>query len=482
MIREKKDDLFPESLQIRYEALNIDPSNEELLKQHLYFICKIHKSKRNFKDAISFASKALQIDPQFVPALCERAQCYLDSELYHKALNDYEEVLKCDLVQFDRGLIEHRWEKLCGILTKEAISSDNLDDLEPEKVQELRALIRNISNKEIEAAKKTDKHQLNVAKSERDAFQKLLESDGKELKSFRDLIRVFNSLVDDGSPHYNFEFSMLTCNRPATKTDKVKKHFDLKATRPKTKSESEIVAEEWNAAGWRSYQGKCFREAIANFSQAIALSPSAVFFANRSECYTALGDYESAMKDALESVKSDSFNWRSYTVAINCCVTLGDIKQAEFLLKMFQNNVVDVESINFNEIPKLQALKHFDAEISRLFEENCFDECLKLARKALRLAKACIKFKEVVVMCLILLCEFSEAEEKISAIIENANEANIAYLQGLNFYHQYKFEESIESFGRALDDGSYGKEACNHIAKAIKMSECNFRSGDFFFD
>ncbi|KAJ3186541.1 TOM (translocase of outer membrane) complex component [Gaertneriomyces sp. JEL0708] len=75
----------------------------------------------------------------------------------------------------------------------------------------------------------------------------------------------------------------------------------------------EDLALQAKTLGNKFYGEKKFKEAIDLYSQAIALKPTAVFYANRAACYASLDDHDKVIEDATEALKLDS----QYVKALN---------------------------------------------------------------------------------------------------------------------------------------------------------------------
>jgi tetratricopeptide (TPR) repeat protein len=74
-------------------------------------------------------------------------------------------------------------------------------------------------------------------------------------------------------------------------------------------SEQTSAAEQLKQSGNEAFNLKKFKEAIEFYSQAIELDPNNhILFSNRSTCYTSLGRYDEALKDAEVIIQLNP-NW-----------------------------------------------------------------------------------------------------------------------------------------------------------------------------
>ena len=114
-----EEDLYPKALQDFYRAARLNPKSP--LPE--YFIGRVH-NKESFwtkkawasdadrdmkiKNAVEAYSKAIQVDPNFLPAYEERAGGYLNLKQYPQAIRDYDKILTLDpdnkVASSDRGI------------------------------------------------------------------------------------------------------------------------------------------------------------------------------------------------------------------------------------------------------------------------------------------------------------------------------------------------------------------------------------------
>jgi DnaJ family protein C protein 7 len=248
--------------------------------------------------------------------------------------------------------------------------------------------------------------------------------------------------------------------------------------KPKTPQKSfqqqqnEAIADAKNKDGCQDYLAKRFENAMKLYSEAITLCPTnAVYLSNRSACYMSMEHFHLASADALKAIEVDASYWKGYTRAVNCFLALGDIKLAEFYIHQYEKNVAGIESIKFNEIPKLKSLKQINEKIERFYGEKNFSECLKHLEGGLKIAKACIKYRDMKVECLVMLGRYGETDDIIKkALSDDPSDAFIIFMQGMKFYVTNKLEDSIAKFTEALKIDPDLKRAKDRRIAARKMT------------
>lgn len=450
---------FKESLEIFYEALHIDPTNDELQKQYLYFIARVYKSMTAYDSAIEFSTKALKIDPKFSLALLERAKSLYECRLYAQALRDVRKSIKFCLASSEKAVACELRDKLLDVMSvndiveddqsscSSSVSDNSLDD----------------QNAADDSPGEVEMRETNV---EPPSPAILYES-----KRFSALMRVFSAPVEGNL----FEEPLQPKSAFATGFNKAKEiaeKFVNYERSQQQKNREEMQAEVKNAKGCRELSGKHFDSAIGFFSEAISLSPeNAVYLANRSECYVETRQFKLALADALKAISIDQMQWKSYSIAMNSSLSLGDIKTTESLIRKFKK-FIGIDSIKFNEIPKLEILKQCEAKIEKLYLDECFNDCLKQLQEARKIAKACDRYQEMTLMCLILSHRFSIVDELIATELrKNPSNKNIPFMQALNCYYQCQLEESIDHFEMCLKPGYRVKEASEYLDLADRMLE-----------
>lgn len=214
----------------------------------------------------------------------------------------------------------------------------------------------------------------------------------------------------------------------------------------------DIQAEEKNNTGRKEYLEKRYDAAIKSYSDAIAINPkNSIYYSNRSASYMKTCSYELAVADALKSIEIDPKYWKGCSRAVNCFLALGNIKMAGVHIDKFKTIVNGVNLMDFNETPKLERLKQLDASITRAYDQQDFQKCLKNLEDALKIATFSTNYRDLKVECLVMLEKTKEADEIIDAVLSREpRNSNIIFLQGLSFYQRGELEDSIKKFETAL--------------------------------
>lgn len=96
---------FREALQLYTEALEIDPSNNNMNCKLYYNRALVNYKINNLRDSVVDCTKVLDIDIQYLKALLLRAKCYNELEKYEECVKDYESALKIQKTQEIKNLL-----------------------------------------------------------------------------------------------------------------------------------------------------------------------------------------------------------------------------------------------------------------------------------------------------------------------------------------------------------------------------------------
>lgn len=129
---------------------------------------------------------------------------------------------------------------------------------------------------------------------------------------------------------------------------------------------------------------------LLHYSEAIALQPQNVrFLCARSTCLMTLGNYELAVEDAMKAISLDSKHRRSYYIAMDCYIALGDLIRLENLITQWRRIVPGIDSIDENQVPKLITLKNLQRDINKYPLCSNYETILKCVDRALEISTAC---------------------------------------------------------------------------------------------
>lgn len=355
-------------------------------------IAKVYYDVSLYNNAVQYAERCLEVDPLNAEAILLKAKSYYELKLYDKSKKECELLLQLE--------ISNNVRKAASELLKKVERSENET---------------NTSDKENDNTPKSQPYSSKYSSTEN--YEKV--DNRKFFGSFNnDDERTQYSNSDNND---NFKPSDRRQTQYSFSGDSAKSnsHFKENIGKPKRKEatktyqqqQDEMKAHNKNNEACKDLKAKRYDKAIKLYSDAIALVPlNAVYLTNRSACYMEMQKYDLASADALKAIEADASFWKAYSRAINCFLALGNIRMTEFYIARFESNVAGVESIKFNEIPKLESLKQSHENIQKFYDENNFHECLKCLESALKVATACINYQNLKIEVLVLLEKYDEAD------------------------------------------------------------------------
>ena len=431
----------------------IDPSNKQLKKNLLFKMSKAHfESKKDFSSAVHYATEALKLKPGFTDALLIRAKTYYKLKRYNDSLADLDTILKTKI----------------GVRLRKSVSSLKMEiEIAQEENMET-------SNKENTGSQSFDtsysSKNLHPEKVDNRNFFNNFDSSKKQQKSnsSEQSYRASSSYSFSSSDRKNFKEYM---GKPQPKA----------SSKSYQQQQNENEAAEKNKKGRQEYLANRFESAAKFFSEALNKWPTNVFYlTNRSACYMHMDKQELALVDGIKAIEADPSFYKGYLRIINCFLALGNFNLAEDYVERFKNNIVGVDSIKSNEIPKVKLLKESHPKIIELYNAKNYEECLKHLENVIAIASSCNEYRNMKVECLIMLEKHNEANFIIAeAFAKNKRDSNMIYIQGLQFYYRNELESSIERFESAIRvDPSLkkAKDARNNAREIIKL----YQEGKWF--
>ena len=215
--------------------------------------------------------------------------------------------------------------------------------------------------------------------------------------------------------------------------------------------------------------------AVLRYSEAIGTSKiSFKILLKRCECLMKMKDYKNAAKDALKCIEIDP-NFRvPYYHAMDCLLMVGETSKVENLVTKFRSVAPSIDSINKNQVFKMNKLKDLKEDIVDFNAANDFVKCLYLINEALKIATADESLHFMKINMLITLQRLEEAEEANLALCGllnkqiNFKKALMAHINGDLYTASILFTSiscQTEKKLKAFED-IHGK--LNRVLKAIK--------------
>lgn len=228
------------------------------------------------------------------------------------------------------------------------------------------------------------------------------------------------------------------------------------------------AAQAKKAEGNTFFKNKAYQEAIAKYTEAIALDPSDVtFYSNRSACYAALAKWEEAAADGRSCIMCDKNFVKGYFRQALGLQNLGNLDGALDSAK----RGLGIDSTNADlkkmcrEIEESQRNAKVDSMISTAetqLANNEIAEAHKTVDTALRLDPNNKKLNSL--------------RDRVQPLYERAEKARKANLDPKErqkeiadgLYKEAKFEEAVKAYSRCLD--SISDKVCAVASRTKKVS------------
>lgn len=212
-------------------------------------------------------------------------------------------------------------------------------------------------------------------------------------------------------------------------------------------------AVDLNKAAEVASKNEDFDLAARLYSEALHFEPKNVkFLLSRSDCYKKSEKLHQALNDALRAIGIDRTYWKSYARAIDLCLLLGDVDQAEKCSEQFRAIIVGIDPETFPILAKLDELKSMKSKVEEFYNQKNFEDCLKFLVKTKKISPHCEKDDSLQVECLIKLEKFTEAREILTTSLnKNSNNVSMLFNQGLMEYFTGDLDRSLVIFEIVLN-------------------------------
>lgn len=270
---------------------------------------------KNYNEAISHFSKAIDLDPSNHVLYSNRSGCYAALHQYDKALKDAEKCIK----------LKPDWPK--GY-SRRGLAEFNLNRIDDAIVTYKKGLEFDPTNvalqeglKQAELTRETSQQALH---SRVEAMVSSFLHSGK-FKTYADEDPEFSSrlvsIVEEAMKNpKNLEFALATCSDPRLKEalmailglsspESFSKPEPSKSSKPETKVQerelcpAEKEANEWKFKGNNLYKEKKFEEALQAYDKAIEINPNDItYLNNKAAVYLEMKEYDKCIEECQKAL------------------------------------------------------------------------------------------------------------------------------------------------------------------------------------
>jgi tetratricopeptide (TPR) repeat protein len=225
--------------------------------------------------------------------------------------------------------------------------------------------------------------------------------------------------------------------------------------------QNKVATEKGKLAAKELKMGK-FMTAMMLYTEAIALNPEKVFYVGRSACFVPLEEFTLALNDALEAISIDNTYRSAYYRAMDIYLAIGDLAELEEIIKKFRIIAPGIDSIDNNQVAKLEMLKKLRDDITDLIEIKNYAKCLITINEALTISPACDELYLIKLRCLIILDRFHDAE-----MMNNKTLTTIKQFSGQSYYEILKlyYDGYLEVCKKRVE------QLLNSLPKKVKAIE-----------
>lgn len=219
------------------------------------------------------------------------------------------------------------------------------------------------------------------------------------------------------------------------------------------------------------------------------LHPSAAVFANRSQCYLKLGDFQSAIKDAQAAISTDPTYVKGYLKMVKCHISLGNIEKARATLdeasKYDQKNVSPSKTSNnrsksnnsnsnnishsneiSNERKVLQELDKLCALVDSNWDKKDWRAVIYYCSKILDISPEFTSYKIKKAEAQILHKQYSLGQKTVIDVLRgDSKNVDAIYVRGLALYFLGDTDKAYDHFRQALTLSPDHVKSLNYIKK-----------------
>jgi DnaJ family protein C protein 7 len=207
--------------------------------------------------------------------------------------------------------------------------------------------------------------------------------------------------------------------------------------------------------GNKEFTAKNFSKAAEYYTQAIAISPNAIYYTNRCACLIELKKFDKALEDTIKALDLDKTYAKAYARGAQAYTHMGRIDEALELIKKGVENSPNDQQIR-REYDNLQILISYRSSIPKHIEDLEYHDAL---RKVNALAERCdheIKFFETKID---ILCLSNEV--KVAKTFLREKEATWRKISEESFYRN---SGKVDRFSNDLVNAKV------HLQKALAIN------------
>jgi len=163
-----------------------------------------------------------------------------------------------------------------------------------------------------------------------------------------------------------------------------------------------------------------------------------------------LKNFKEALNDARKSISLDPKFEKGYLRVAKCCLVLGDLVQADQIIKRYQEINSNGTALKF-EIESMRKIKYFHELAYQYYEKDDYRTCLYHIDSALEEAPNCQRYKLLKAECLALLGRLEESNDIAIEIMKvDTTNSDAIYVRGVTLYYSDNLEKGIMHFERTL--------------------------------
>eukprot|EP01123_Difflugia_compressa_P010919 TRINITY_DN4135_c0_g1_i1.p1 TRINITY_DN4135_c0_g1~~TRINITY_DN4135_c0_g1_i1.p1 ORF type:complete len:489 (-),score=111.29 TRINITY_DN4135_c0_g1_i1:210-1676(-) len=209
-------------------------------------------------------------------------------------------------------------------------------------------------------------------------------------------------------------------------------------------------AEKLKEIGNKKFQSGDYDEAIVNYSKAIDLSPSAIYYANRAACYAAQNLIDKSLQDCNKAIELDGTYAKGYFRRGSAYFALGKLMEAE----MDFNKVIQLEPKNEQSKTQIKTINRIRSLLergSKCLQDQDWPEALSAYKEILATCTCSHEAKLGVAEALLGIKNYQEAKQIATAILQSDDEDTHALLiRGLALYYMGELSSSTKLFSNIL--------------------------------